>query len=136
VLGATKILRSRSLRVAVLLFQAVWLNAVVPGHQRGAVALPGETCAACHASAESCCPDMAEGPPARPESPAPNDPASHCAICHFAAALFAAPPIDLSPPAHKFLKTIDPLPPEGTAVIAFCASYYGRAPPAASFQRV
>lgn len=135
-IGGLTILRSRFIRIAALLFQALWLNVIVPGHQRGAVALPGETCPACQADADACCPEMAEPPPVHPSAPAPGDPASHCAICHFAAALFNPPAIDFSPPALELLESIKPAVWERATAIRFDPTYDGRAPPAPSFQFV
>lgn len=130
------ILRSRILRLTVLALQAVWFNVIVPGHRRGVVALPGETCPACHADAEACCPDMADPPPAHPKAPPAGDPASHCAICHFAAALSVPPAIDFAPPALELLDRIEPAVVERAAAVTFHVPYDGRAPPSASFHLV
>lgn len=134
------ILRSRTLRLAVLLFQAAWLNIVVPGHKRGIVKLPGETCPACQsqptAEAEACCPDMAPAAPAHPEAPPSGDPASHCAICQFAVALFIPPAIDLTPPPLELVEEAEPLVVERPSAVCFRAPYHGRAPPASSFHFV
>jgi hypothetical protein len=136
VVNALNILRSRALRVAILLLQAVWINAIVPGHRRGEVALPGETCAAYQPHASSCCAEMAEIPPARHKAPRSGDPASHCAICHFAAALATPPAITLSPPPLTFLESIEPLVVERATAVLFVAPYDGRAPPDVSFHFV
>jgi hypothetical protein len=129
------ILRSRALRLSVLLFQAVWLNAVVPGHRRGAVRLPGESCAACGvAQHDACCPEMAGQPPARPAVPVSKDPAAHCAICYFAAMLSTPPAIDCSPPAHRLLEIHKPPVALERPSLPLIASYDGRAPPGSSFQ--
>lgn len=128
------ILRSRTLRLAILALQAVWFNVIVPGHRRGAVALPGERCAACQADA--CCPDMAESPPDHPKAPPAGDPSSHCAICHFAAALSVPPAIESSPPALELLENVEPAVVERAVAVKSDATYYGRAPPAPSFQIV
>jgi hypothetical protein len=98
------ILRSRTLRLAILVLQA-------------------------------CCPDMAE-PPAHPKAPPAGDPASHCAICHFAAALSVPPAIESSPPALELLENVEPAVVERAAAVSFQGTYYGRAPPTASFHLV
>lgn len=133
---ALNILRSRGLRVAILLLQAVWFNAIVPGHQRGMVALPGETCAACQPDTDACCPEMAAPKPPQRKAPASGDPASHCAICHFAAALSTPPAIEFSPPPLTFLQSIEPAVVERAAAVLFTTPYDGRAPPAVSFHFV
>ena len=73
--------------MAVLLFQAVWLNAIVPGHRRGAVEVPGAECMACKVTVpqHECCPEMADEALAKPAAPISKDPVAHCAICYFAA---------------------------------------------------
>jgi hypothetical protein len=131
------ILRSRALRLAVLLFQAAWLNAIVPGHRRGAVALPGEACAACQvAHGNDCCPGMPDDAPARPAIPVSKDPAAHCAICYFAAMLSTPPAVDPSPPVHRLLEIQNaPLAREWPSISSI-PSYDGRAPPPGFFQIV
>ncbi|HEY2585569.1 MAG TPA: hypothetical protein VGI81_07390 [Tepidisphaeraceae bacterium] len=125
------------LRVAVLLFQTVWLNAIVPGHRRGAVALPGEECAACKVTApqpDACCPDMADETPAKPAAPTSKDPVAHCAICYFAAMLSTPPAVEWSPPAHRLLEISKPPVAAERPSLPLIPSYDGRAPPAGSFQ--
>jgi hypothetical protein len=84
--------RHRWLRIAILVFEAFWLNVLVPGHQRGCVALPG-------AQAVAACPlcDSAT-PAAHSKSHTPVDRSGTCAICFFAAHLSVPPTIDLSLP--------------------------------------
>ena len=84
-------IRSRGLRLIVMLLQAAWFNVVVPGHRRGAVALPAEQCAAQSCAMDACCPEMAGDATAPRKAPASGDPAAHCAICQFATALFTPP---------------------------------------------
>lgn len=131
------ILRSRALRLAVLAFQAVWLNAVVPGHRRGAVQVPGEACTACQPSQpQQCCPEMADPSPARPAAPLSKDPAAHCAICYFAAMLSPPPAVECAPPVHRLLEVRNaPLVREWPS-LRLIPSYDGRAPPAGFFQLV
>jgi hypothetical protein len=130
------ILKCRLLRLAMLLFQAIWLNAIVPGHQRGLVGVPGERCAAGHTNPGDCCAEMAASSGRRPASPASGDPASHCAICHFAAALLAPPPINLAPPPLEFLEILRLPSPAQIEVHSFPMPYDGRAPPTHSFHLV
>jgi hypothetical protein len=129
-------MHSRALRLAVLLFQALWLNVIVPGHQRGIVAMPGWSCEACEKQAtqpdSSCCAirnaRQANEPAGRP--PVHGDPARHCAICHFAAHLSLPPELDLS--LSRLFLAETSLPPAGESIGGrdFFATYDGRGPPA------
>src|SRR4051812_47753099 len=89
-------MRSRGFCIALLVFQAVWLNAIVPGHTRGVVTLPGMSCDAgpTVAAGARCCP--AKGSSKAPAAPA--DRSAHCAVCYFAARITPPPVIDLTPP--------------------------------------
>jgi hypothetical protein len=133
VVGLLNILRSRPFRLAVLLFQALWLNVVLPGHSRGAVSVPGGGCEACRIGAEKS--SCHQPSPSKPNGsdPAPGDPASHCAICYFAAMLSLPPAIDLSPPALRFLELRDVPIAERVVSTLFSATYDGRAPPPSQF---
>jgi hypothetical protein len=132
-------MRWRTLRIIFLLFQALWLNVIVPGHQRGVVALPGESCAACERSEKSpseCC-DMTVGgkrEDAGPkgESAPKGDPALHCAICFFAARVTPPDYVDLTPPPLKYSHQIPVPRAEIRTSIALVPTYDGRGPPAIS----
>src|SRR5436305_12525362 len=107
-------MRSRAVRVAMIVFQAVWLNAVLPGHTRGVVTLPGgaEDCSSCAAPASAgaghCCPgDGAR----RGQPPMAPGRAGRCALCHLAARLTIPPAIDLRPPALQ-LAEVRPAQPK------------------------
>jgi hypothetical protein len=129
-------MRWRTLRIAVLVFQAIWLNVVVPGHKRGAVADAGWSCAACDAlpapQADSSCPRCdSNGPPTHGnQPPAHDDPAQHCAICHFAAHLSLPPAIDLSLSPHFLVETAQAFTAASAPAFTFASTYDGRAPPA------
>jgi hypothetical protein len=130
-IGST-ILRWRLMRIALLLFEAAWLNIIVPGHQRGIVQDPGEPCAACAAAhAEAC---HAAGPSGRPGHvpPMPGDPASHCAICHFAAMLMLPPVADFTAPKLELLELGRAEITDSTCLISFHATYFSRGPPASN----
>jgi hypothetical protein len=77
-------LRSLPIRLALLVFEAVWLGVIVPGHQRGAVLTPGATsCCCCHCSAL----------PSTPGHPTQQQ-KDQCAICSFFAHLILPPVVD------------------------------------------
>ena len=120
--------RGRSFRIALLVFQTLWLNVIVPGHQRGVVSLPGEAQSSCHAAAaRPCC---GSGHPGGPnKSGKPGDPALHCAICYFAARVTPTPPIVFAPEPLRLLEVLNPEAAPARAAIPFILSYDGRAPP-------
>ncbi|HWE01650.1 MAG TPA: hypothetical protein VG326_04510 [Tepidisphaeraceae bacterium] len=123
-----RLFRSRHFRLAMLAFQFLWLNVIVPGHRRGIVALPGDHCRACEqwavASTKSC--------PADSKSPQRDskDPAGHCAICFFAARVSPAVTYDFTHPPLRLIAVVQ----DDSALIAvdphLILAYHGRAPPA------
>ena len=119
--------------LALLLFQALWLNVIVPGHTRGVITLPGFEPAPRQAQASAshgCCSSPSPSDPS--DDPQPGDGrAANCAICFFAARLTLPPAIDLTPapltlleirnfPRAQALISLDPIP-----------TYLGRGPPLA-----
>lgn len=127
-------MRWRGLRIALLVFEAVWLNAIVPGHRRGVVALPGESCGLCQEAASTeraCCTHHVSSRPAPKDDPGKGDPAKHCAICYFAARLCTPPVVDLTPPPLRLVGQL-PFPnPQSRDSVDFIPTYYGRGPPTA-----
>src|SRR4051812_27410049 len=95
-------MRGRIGRVALLIFQALWLNVILPGHTRGIITLPG---AACADSGSGCC---AKAKSSEQETPAkPNRRAAACAVCFFAARLSTPDVVDLSPPPLGLIAVVD-----------------------------
>lgn len=77
----------RTLRWAFIFFQCLWLNVVVPGHTRGAMAVPGsKRVGAVVSNAGGCCKAKSAS-----QQEAPLDP-SRCAVCHYALGL-SLPPV-------------------------------------------
>ena len=111
-------------RIFLLALLAVWYGAVLPGHTRGVVQLPGTACATTPST--TCC----DKKPAN-KSDAPAKPASNCAVCHYMATLSAPPPLEHG---IALLKSADVLTdvlviqPTSAQIIL---PYHGRAPPAA-----
>lgn len=125
-----RLMRASWLRVLILLFEALWLNVIVPGHQRGMVPLPGESCEAMgmagEAPARACCEHRSNGQSTPIQH---GDPAQHCAICNFAARLTIPPPIDFAPRPIALVERLRPIAPVFAVSLAFPATYNGRAPP-------
>jgi len=125
----SRFLRSRGLRLAVLCFQFLWLNIVIPGHRRGIVQLPG--------SGPSCCESAASPAPLRPccqkaskqPTPTRSDPVSRCAICFFAAHLSTAPAIDFTHPPLRLIARTEPPAPARALPADFFPTYFACGPP-------
>lgn len=118
------------LRILVLLYVGVWFGAIVPGHTRGIVKMPGTgsngDALASVSSNAGCC--ATHAPPSDDEKKSPVKPA--CAVCYFAAALMIAPA-----PTFDFaqLGLVGSLAPPVINRIGCQPThqpYHGRAPPA------
>ncbi len=119
-------MRWRPFHIALLIFQTFWLNVVIPGHTRGAVSLPGTTCESCRQPLLSGC-STGTG---RSSSHTPvRDPASHCAICYFAARLTLPPVVDFTPPRLGLAEILDPPAPQIVDSLRVVLPFDGRAPP-------
>jgi hypothetical protein len=115
----------RPLAVALLVYQALFLNVLLPGHTRGSVTLDGKHVAKC------CCCDGGGSPDAKsPATPSQRD-RDHCALCDFAARVM---------PPDVFVLRLDPiglvarLPVPSPAAIESLeriATYLGTGPPVA-----
>ena len=116
-------MHSRAFRIFLLAVVGVWYAAVLPGHQRGVVQLPGAT-------RDACC-DRGHHGDADQREQAPAGSPRTCAVCFYLGALLQAAPPDLGiaplgltarrpAPAAPVPVTVRPLP-----------TYLGRAPPLA-----
>jgi hypothetical protein len=116
-------MHSRAFRILLLAVVAVWYAAVLPGHQRGVVQLPGAPSDACCQGSRSDHPgDPAEAPAGSPRT---------CAVCFYMGALLQAAPPDLGiAPLGLTDRHLDPVPPAPITVPQL-PTYLGRAPPLA-----
>ena len=115
----------RSLRWSFILFQLLWLNAVLPGHTRGAVTMPGSTPAAAGAG-DSCCSTSHD---AKKQSPTP-DQQKRCAVCYFAIGLHLPPAISFDQLQLGLISTLPIPPPAAFDSARTILPFHGRAPPA------
>lgn len=114
--------------LALLLFQALWLNVILPGHTRGMITVPGFERArdSTSSGAHGCC--STEPVPAG--DPKPGDGrAGNCAICYFAARLTLPPVIDLVPAPVALLEIREVPRTESLVSLEPAPAYLGRAPP-------
>jgi hypothetical protein len=117
-------MRRRGLHFAILIFQALWLNVVVPGHQRGIVQLPGS-----EKTQPAACPFCAQQEPA-PKNGKPIGPEGNCAICFFAAHLSVPPVVNLSLQPLRLLHRLPDETAENLFSRLICLPFDGRGPPA------
>jgi hypothetical protein len=119
----------RIFSIALLLFEALWLNVIVPGHTRGIVALPGEQCAVCETGVQPACQRCSSAKHRDSHKQPIGDPAAHCAICHFAARVSLPVAIDLTPPKLELIGLLEDRCPARPSAITLSMPYDGRAPP-------
>jgi hypothetical protein len=121
-------MRNRWITIPFLLFQALFLNIILPGHQRGIVQLPEPKSLFCPCC---CCCENSGDSRAQHSTPCPARPRTeNCAICSFMAHLMIPPPVDFSLPKLQFLaRVFDQSTPYHPAQFCFIP-FDGRAPPA------
>ena len=129
------VMYSRGLRILFVLFQLVWLNAVLPGHRRGIVTVPGYEPArtddsSLQASAQHACCSAAqrESDDSKSEK-RQRDRAAHCAVCVFAARLSQAPAIVNEVHAPQFVEFAPPPAAESIVTAEPFHAYFTRGPP-------
>jgi len=116
-------MHSRAFRIFLLAVVGVWYAAVLPGHQRGVVQLPG-------AASDACCERGHGGHPDDPASAPAKSPRT-CAVCFYMGALLQAAPPDLGiAPLGLTDRQPDPVAP-ALITVHPPATYLGRAPPLA-----
>lgn len=118
-------------RLLLLAYQVVWLTVVIPGHQRGAIAVAG--------SERSCCESKAEPPTCHVGGAGKGkadhgDPAARwakCAVCSLALRITTPPAIDLTPPPLRLLEVLPPEVATDRPELLVSPTYEARGPPAA-----
>jgi hypothetical protein len=119
----------RAINFFLLVFQTIFLNVIVPGHERGVVQLPGSACEQCcgcdQPATKSCC--AGRGDPSK-HAPKP-DRASHCAICSFAAHLCVPPVFRLTLEPLGLAEILSPAAPLVAPSIPARLPERSRAPP-------
>lgn len=129
-------MRSRAGRIAFLVFQAVWLNAILPGHTRGLITLPGTPPGgpSCHDAparpVADCCPSSTPSDPGK-RPPVDANRLAHCALCHFAARLAVPPPVDFAPAPRDVICVLTDAAPGRCVSLRFPPPYDACGPPVA-----
>jgi hypothetical protein len=126
-------MRWRPGHLALLVFQTLWLNVVLPGHTRGVVTLAGAACDSCTSReshvAGSAVKHHCSASRRQPSSEPTQKQKANCAICAFAARITPPPPI-LTAPAHAGSSLSLDVPGPGVVVSPrLIPTYYGNGPP-------
>jgi hypothetical protein len=122
-------MRWRPGHLALVVFQAIWLNVVLPGHTRGALPLAGTDCDAClHRAEPHCCPPRQQPPQDRPTSKQK----ANCALCAFAARVTPPPPITAAPVPSPCSVALAESPAQVVASLDCLPTYYANGPPSAA----
>ncbi len=119
-------------KIALLLFQAVFLNIVVPGHTRGAITVAGYSQQARIAAGCCCCDTQSVPTSDGKRTPTPSDKA-HCAICYFAAGLSTPEFYDYRLAELGPIDLLPFPPPESEPITYHAYAYPCRGPPSTSF---
>jgi len=107
--------------LALLLYEAMFLNVLVPIHTRGAITLDGKSVRSCCAAHES--------QKSSQRTPTQKD-RENCAICNFAARLSTPPVICWTPPKLGLIQLLPFPPPVVATSTTPHLPYLSRGPPA------
>ena len=132
----------RLIAILILLQQAAWLLVILPGHQRGAMAIAGTEISPASVNNGACVPkkhhsccesDSAESTSSRnAKSKTSQDPLkklSHCAVCHIAVRLTPAPPPDFVPSPTGLVERLSPSGPDAIVSLHLAPTYDATGPP-------
>jgi hypothetical protein len=93
----------RAVGILLILFQALWFNIIVPGHQRGVVQLPGT------GGAPRCCCCAGESAiGVKGKQQTPEDRAKNCAVCFFSAHVSLPPVFTFDHALLRLLQKVRP----------------------------
>ena len=118
----------------ILIWSILWFGVIAPGHERGAVRVPGGETSTSSSHGHACCqrptPNTTDETP-DPAAPEDEDPASACAICYLNGALHTPVPIAIIPAVSRTALAPRPAPPHTPALARRYPPALGRAPPIA-----
>jgi hypothetical protein len=118
----------RAALICLLIYQAIFLNVVLPGHTRGAITLTGNSSGTTTASCGGCCAEGNSEKPDQKRSPSGKD-RENCALCHMAARITPAPAISLTLPKLGEIELLPVVSAMKADSLEQRLAYYGRAPP-------
>ncbi len=108
----------------------MWFGMIMPGHQRGGVALPGaESGLTGPIAAAPSCPMCVALEGDSDDAPPSSDPASGCAICFLKGVLHQPPAISLAPPPAELVGEACLIIRESATARPAYRVFHGLAPP-------
>lgn len=108
---------------ALLLYQALFLNVLVPGHTRGQITTSSDS------SCSSCCASETSDSKRNDGKPTERD-KINCAVCYFVARMTPVAFVSLTLPELGLLRLLPTPPPAAVESDEFVPTYLGRGPPA------
>jgi hypothetical protein len=119
---------SRFILFFLLIYQALFLNVLLPGHTRGAITIDGkhttDACPCC------CCCGGDKAATANPDfgMPSKRD-REHCAFCEFAVGLISIPIVKFTLPEFGLLDVLPIAPPRVVISLDRISTYFACGPP-------
>jgi hypothetical protein len=118
---------SRFILALLLIYEAMFLNIVLPGHTRGQITIDGKHTVDSN-SCPLCCCCATETPASGPAVPSQRD-REHCALCQFMAGLTSVPLIRLTLPELGLLELLPVPPPHSIVSLQLIPTYLACGPP-------
>ena len=116
-------------RILLLVFQAFWLNVVLPGHTRGMIVMP---CAEpVQGQRHACCAKAAPAGEEHRDRRESSERASRCAVCFYAVRLTLPPPFHVELRPLAFVGRSQVVCPPLPTRLHRSLPYDGRGPPVA-----
>jgi Protein of unknown function (DUF2946) len=117
----------KSVSLFLLVFEAAFLNVIVPGHTRGVITLTGKTSVG--SMADLGCPFCNHSSNSDPKKAPDHKDQEECAICHLAVRLTLPPVVDLAPPLLCLAWVNEPPAPMAALYTRIPLVLHDRAPP-------
>ena len=121
---------NKSVSVFLLVFEAVFLNVIVPGHTRGVITLTGKNSVV--SMADLGCPFCSHQSNSDPKKAPDGKDQQECAICHLAVRLTLPPVVDFRLGELTLLEVVPPPAPVQAPVCIIVPVQYCRGPPVIS----
>ena len=109
----------------------LWFGMVLPGHERGAIRVPGAQSKSADTTAceRTCCHRTSSNPDERGIPESPIDSGGDCAVCHLIGTLDTPTPPILAPVQADLIALVATAPTRSVATIESPFRHSGRAPP-------